>query len=109
MSLFDKITALFKNRKSNDDLDNKYRFHAYVGKFVKQNNNDIGESIAIEKGRIIVKNNEGLLSIPVEAVLNNTEYIFLGDFNKEESLELGKEWSLKKDIMNFDKNGMLIK
>ena len=38
----------------------------------------------------------------------NTENITVGDFNREESITLGKEWFERKDTLKFDKNGMMI-
>lgn len=101
MSLIDKISRCFKkNQSAKAD---------YVGKFVKQSNADIGESVAFEEGRIIVKSSNSFMSIPIEAVTANAENIVVGDFNKEESLKLGNEWYERKDALKFDKDGMLVK
>jgi len=81
----------------------------YIGKFVRQSNNDIGESIAVVENRLIIKNPDGIMSIPIEAVAGNAEYIVVGDFNKEEALRLGKEWFERKDTLKFDEKGMLIR
>jgi hypothetical protein len=48
------------------------------------------------------------MSIPIEAVLTNTETIVVGDFNREESLQRGKEWFERRDTLKFDEKGMLI-
>ncbi len=110
MSILNKISNCFKkNVKNPEEKGNKFNAHEYVGKFVKQNNTDIGESIAVEKDRIIVKNSDGIMSLPLEAVITNTESIVVGDFNREESLQLGKEWFDRKDTLKFDEHGMLIK
>jgi hypothetical protein len=107
MSISDKISSFFRikpQEKESGDL----RAHSYVGKFVKQNNVDLGESIGVDGRRIIIKNPENILSIPVEAVLKNAETLDVGDFNMDESLQLGKEWEERKDVMKFDEKGMLI-
>lgn len=107
MSILDKISSFFginPTEKESGDLS----AHSYIGKFVKQNNIAIGESIGVDGRRIIIKNPESILSIPVEAVLKNAEDIAVGDFNRDESLQLGKEWEERKDVMKFDKKGMLI-
>lgn len=107
MSISDKISSFFRikpQKKESGDL----RAHSYIGKFVKQNNIDLGESIGVDGRRIIIKNSENILSIPVEAVLKNAETIVVGDFNRDESLQLGKTWEERKDVMKFDEKGMLI-
>ena len=110
MSILNKISNCFKKNTGNPENEgNKSIAHDYVGKFIKQNNTDIGESIAVEKDRIIVKNPNGIMSIPLGAVITNTENIVVGDFNREESLQLGKEWFDRKDTLKFDEKGMLIK
>ncbi len=106
MSIFSRISNFFKN-PSEDKSEIKVR--AYIGKFVKHNNEDIGESIAIENGRIIVKNSAIILSLPLETILNNSEILTVGDFDREESIKLGKEWIEQKDVLKFDDRGMLIK
>ncbi len=108
MAILDKISNFF-TKKSEIQDDSKSIAHAYVGKFVKQNSENIGESIAVEEGRLIVKNSENIMSIPLEAVATNTDNIAVGDFNREESLVLGKEWFDRKDTLKFDDKGMLIK
>jgi len=82
--------------------------HSYIGKFVKQDYIEIGESIAVEGRRIIIKSPQNILSIPAEAILKNDQTISVGDFNRDEALQLGKEWDQRKDIMKFDEKGMLI-
>jgi hypothetical protein len=107
MSISDKISSFFRiktQEKESGDL----KAHSFIGKFVKQNNVDIGESVGVDGRRIIIKNPENILSIPVEAVLKNAETILVGDFNRVESLQLGKEWEERKDVMEFDEKGMLI-
>lgn len=108
MSLVNKISQFFnKDKSSKTKCEGK--ISDYVGKFVKQNNTEMGESVALEEGRIIVKSSDGFLSIPLEAVVANIENIVVGDFNKEESLKLGREWFERKDVLKFDKDGMLVK
>ena len=107
MSISDKISSFFRIKpKENESGD--LRAHSYIGKFVKQNNIDLGESIGVDGRRIIIKNPQNILSIPVEAVLKNAETLVVGDFNRDESLQLGKEWEERKDVMKFDEKGMLI-
>lgn len=107
MSISDKISSLFKRKPSEEGICD-ISAHSYIGKFVKQNNIDIGESIGVVGRRIIIKNPQNILSIPVEAVLKNAENLVVGDFIMEESLQLGKEWADRKDVMKFDEKGMLI-
>jgi len=107
MSIFSKISDFFKNPSEKESSD--FKVHAFIGKFVKQDNADIGESIAVDGKRIIIKNLESILSIPIESILKNTENIVVGDFDREESIKLGKEWEERKDILKFDEKGMLIK
>lgn len=107
MSILRKISEFFK--KPSEKESNDLKIHAFIGKFVKQNNADIGESIAVDGKRIIIKNLENILSIPIESILKNTENIVVGDFDREESIKLGKEWEERKDVLKFDEKGMLIK
>jgi hypothetical protein len=107
MSISDKIFSFFgikPRKKESGDLS----AHSYIGKFVKQDYLEIGESIAVDGRRIIIKSPGNILSIPVEAVLKNEQTISVGDFNRDESLQLGKEWDERKNVMKFDAKGMLI-
>ncbi len=106
MSLIKRISRIFK--KKGQGNEEKVYIHNYVGKFVVQNGIGIGESIALEGNRIIVKNSDSYVSIPVEKIAANSDKIVMGDFNREESLKLGKEWFEKKDTLKFDDKGMLI-
>ena len=81
----------------------------YIGKFVKQDYIDIGESIAIDGKRIIIKKSESIMSIPLEAIIKAGDNIRVGDFDMEESLRLGKEWEDQKDVLKFDDKGMMIR
>ncbi len=110
MSIFKKISDfLKKNKGASEKEDNKSRALVYTGKFVKQNGIDIGESIAVTEKGFIVKNPGTFMSIPFEAIVTNSEIIAVGDFNREESIELGKEWFERKDTLKFDEKGMLVK
>jgi len=107
MSILDKISIFFGIKpleKESSDL----RADSYIGKFVKQDYIVIGESIGVDGRRIVIKNPESVMSIPVEAVLKNEQTISVGDFNRDEALQLGKEWTERKDVMKFDEKGMLI-
>ena len=55
MSIIAKITGFFKKNPPNLEKDAQLKSHNYIGKFVKQDYIDIGESIAIEGKRIIIK------------------------------------------------------
>jgi hypothetical protein len=107
MSIFRKISDFFKKPSENESSDLK--IHEIIGKFVKNNNADMGETLAVDGRRVIIKNSENILSIPIEAVLKNSENILVGDFDREESIKLGKEWEERKDVLKFDEKGMLIK
>lgn len=109
MSIIAKITGFFKKNPKNSETDGKLDSHYYIGKFVKQDNTDIGESIGVEGKRIIIKNPESIISIPLEAVIKNAENIIVGDFDREDALRLGKEWADQKDILLFDEKGMMVK
>ncbi len=109
MSIIAKITSFFKKNPQNSEKDGQLKSHHYIGKFVKQDNTDIGESIGVEGKRIIIKNPERIISVPLEAIIKNAENIIVGDFDREEALKLGKEWADQKDILVFDEQGMLIK
>lgn len=111
MSFLNIISSFFKknNTQKQEKEVNKLNGHDYTGKFVKQNGTDIGESIAVDENRIVVKNAECIFSISGEAVTANAENILVGDFDREEAIRLGKEWFDRKDTLKFDEKGMLIK
>jgi hypothetical protein len=107
MSILDKISS-FLGIKPPEKESSDLRADLYIGKFVKQDYIEIGESIGVDGRRIVIKNPESVMSIPVEAVLKNEQTISVGDFNRDEALQLGKEWAQRKDVMKFDEKGMLI-
>lgn len=109
MSIITKITGFFKKNHENSEKEELSTVRLYIGKFVKQNNADIGESIAFEDKRIIIKNPERIISIPKEAIIRNEENIVVGNFDMEESIRLGKAWSDRRDILIFDEKGMMVK
>ena len=49
------------------------------------------------------------MSVPFEAIIKNTENIRVEDFDMEESLRLGREWADRKDVLEFDDKGMMIR
>jgi len=110
MSIINKISRFFRKNSRSAAVDNedKSRAHVYIGKFVTQSGIDIGESIAVVEKGIIVKSKDDFLSIPFEKVVTNAEKIAVGDFNREESLQCGKEWFDRKDTLKFDEKGMMI-
>jgi hypothetical protein len=108
MSILDKISSFFGIKPQEKESGNLIA-HSYIGKFVKQDYLEIGESIGVDGRRIIVKNPQKIMSIPVEAVFKNEQTISVGDFNMDEALQLGKEWDERKNVMKFDDKGMLIK
>ncbi len=108
MSLINKISQFFKIKSKSPEPEKKIKIHEYIAKRVKQNNTDIGESVAIEEKRVVVKNSDVYMSIPLEKIIANTEHIVVGDFNREESLQIGKAWCEKRDTLKFDNNGMMI-
>lgn len=111
MSFLNIISNFFKKNNTHkpEKEANKLNGHDYTGKFVKQNGTDIGESIAVDENRIIVKNAERIFSISRDAVTANAENILVGDFDREEAILRGKEWFDRKDTLKFDEKGMLIK
>ncbi|NJD77741.1 MAG: hypothetical protein FIB08_11710 [Candidatus Methanoperedens sp.] len=109
MSLIQKISLFLKKKQgTTQGKEEKPDFHNYIGKFVKQNGTKIGESIALDETRFIVKIPDGFISVPIATVTKNTENIEIGDFNMEESRKLGNEWFERKDTLQFDKNGMMV-
>lgn len=108
MSLINKIKKFFRKDKTEENKAEKLNAADYIGKFVKQKGNDIGESVAVSDARFIIKNKDDFLSVPVQAILKNHEFIEVGDFNLEECTKLGIEWNGKKDTLKFDEKGMMI-
>ncbi|VVB88159.1 Uncharacterised protein [uncultured archaeon] len=109
MSIISKVSGFFrKNNTESPKKKNIVNFREYTGKFVKQNAVDIGESVAIENNRVIVKSKDTYMAIPVEKITSNTDVIAVGGFDMDESLKFGKEWSEKRDTLKFDDKGMMI-
>lgn len=109
MSLISKISGFLKKIKpESGQKENNLDAREYTGKFVKQNGADIGESVALVNNRVVVKSKEYYMSIPLEKITANTDVIAVGDFDRDESLKFGKEWSDKRDTLKFDQNGMMI-
>lgn len=109
MSIIRKITGLLrKNNQESEQKENKLEAREYIGKFVKQNGFEIGESVAFDSNRIVVKSKENYMSIPLNKITANSDVIHVGGFDMDESIRFGKDWSEKKDILKFDKNGMMI-
>lgn len=106
MSLFNKISKFLD--KKDKAMEGKIRIHNFIAKRVKQNNTDIGEAVAVEETRFVIKNSGIYMSIPIEKIIANSEYIVVGDFNTEESLQLGKAWFERRDTLKFDENGMMV-
>jgi hypothetical protein len=106
MSIISKISNFFT--KNTSGKENNIRIRDYIAKRVKQKQTDIGESVAVEERRFVVKNSDVYMSIPLKNIITNDENIVVGDFNMEESLQFGKEWNEKRDTLKFDKDGMMI-
>lgn len=109
MSLISKISNFLKKiNQESGQKENNLDAREYTGKFVKQNGADIGESVALDNNRVVVKSKDYYMSIPLEKITTNTDFINVGDFDRDESLKSGKEWSEKRDTLKFDQNGMMI-
>lgn len=109
MSIIRNISGFFsKIIRDSEQKENKLDAREYTGKFVKQNGFEIGESVALENNRIVVKSKDNYMAIPIDKITANTDFIALGGFDMDESLRFGKEWSEKRDTLRFDKNGMMI-
>jgi len=109
MPIIRNISEFFRRKKrDSEQKEKKLDAREYTGKFVKQNGFDIGESVALENNRIVVKSKDNYMAIPVDKITANTDFIALGGFDMDESLKFGKEWSEKRDTLKFDNNGMMI-
>ena len=109
MSLISKLSDFLKKiNPENGQKENNLNAGEYTGKFVKQNGADIGETVALDNNRVVVKSKEYYMSIPLDKITANTDIIAVGDFDRDESLKFGKEWSEKRDTLKFDQKGMMI-
>ena len=116
MSFISKISRIFRKTDDQEEsapeetpvANNDIDIRDYLNKFVKQNATEIGESVTVHDDRLIVKNKDGFLAIPLDAVEDNSEDVVVGDFDTEEALRMGKEWSDNKDTLKFDEKGMMI-
>ena len=116
MSFISKISRIFRKTDEQEgsapeetpvakyDID----VRDYINKFVKQNATEIGESVTVHDDRLIVKNKDVFMAIPLDAVEDNSENIVVGDFDTEVALQMGKEWSDMRDTLKFDEKGMMI-
>lgn len=117
MSFISKITRIFRKTNEQDGsspektpvANNDIDVRDYINKFVKQNATNIGESVTVHDERLIVKNKDGFLAIPLDSIEDNSENIIVGDFDTEAALQMGKEWSDNKDTLKFDEKGMMIR
>jgi hypothetical protein len=109
MSIISKISGFF-SKKNQDRVqkESKINVREYIGKYVKQNGFDIGESVAFDNNRIVVKSKANYMAIPLDKITSNTDVIAVSGFDMDESLKAGKEWSEKRDVLKFDRNGMMI-
>jgi len=109
MSIITKISGFIRKKKQDSpQKESKLDAREYIGKFVKQNGFEIGESVAFDNNRIVVKSKDNYMAIPLERITANKDVIAVGGFDMDESLKFGKEWSEKRDALKFDKNGMMI-
>jgi len=109
MSIIRNISGFFsKIKRDSEQKENKLDAREYTGKFVKQNGFEIGESVAIDNNRIVVKSKDNYMAILVDKITANADFIAVGGFDMDESLKFGKEWSEKRDTLKFDTNGMMI-
>ena len=116
MSFISKISRIFRKTDDQEEsapektpvANNDIDIRDYLNKFVKQNATEIGESVTVHDDRLIVKNKDVFMAIPLDAVEDNSENIVVGDFDTEEALRMGKEWSDMKDTLKFDDKGMMI-
>jgi len=79
-------------------------------KFVLLDNNRIGETISVESGHLIFKQDAQNLYIPLSSVKEITdENVVVETFDRDEAVKLGKEWQDRTtDTLIFDENGMLM-
>lgn len=116
MSLISKITRIFRKNDEQEGsapdeksvAKNNIDIRIYLNKFVKQNDKDIGESVAVHDGRLIVKKREVYIAVPLDAIKDNSENIVVRDFDMDDALRMGKEWSDNRDTLKFDENGMMV-
>ncbi|MDI6889000.1 MAG: hypothetical protein QMC78_04840 [Methanocellales archaeon] len=107
MSIKNKIFSLFKGVEKEEDETPKVD---YLCKIVKCQGKKIGESITADEKRLLVKNKNEILAIPLEKVVEvSEESIIVDKFNKREAKKMGKLWKKEEaDKLKFDELGMMI-
>ncbi|MHC1583463.1 MAG: DUF5749 family beta-barrel protein [Methanosarcinales archaeon] len=105
-----EMTGFFR-RKKEKIPDEKILRSKYSCKYVKKGDGDkIGESIIVRGERLIVKSEERILAIPLEAVERTGEDdLLVKEFDETEAERVGEEWlNHQRDKLEFDEDGMLI-
>ncbi len=107
MSIKNKILGLLKGVDKDEDEALKVD---YLCKIVKCQGKKIGESITVDEERLLVKNKNEILAIPLKKVVEvSEENIVVDKFNKREAKKTGKSWKKEgTDKLKFDEQGMMI-
>ena len=67
-----------------------------ICRFVRKDGEEIGESIDVFDGHLIIKCSEDFYGIPLESVREDGEHLVVGEFNREEAKNVGERWIEQK-------------
>jgi len=67
-----------------------------ICKFVFKNGKEIGESIDVFDGYLIVKRAEEFFGVPLSAIRDDGERITISDFDEMEGKKIGEKWIAEK-------------
>ncbi len=63
-----------------------------ICRFVRKDGKEIGESIDIFDGHLIIKSSEKFFGVPLETVGEDGEFLVIGDFDEEKARTVGERW-----------------
>ncbi len=67
-----------------------------ICRFVRKDGREIGESIDVFDGHLIIKSSERFFGIPLDSVKEDGEYLVITEFDEENARNIGERWIEEK-------------
>lgn len=67
-----------------------------ICRFVRKDGEEIGESIDVFDGHLIIKSSEKFFGVPLDAVREDGEYLVIAEFDEENAISIGERWIEEK-------------
>ncbi len=67
-----------------------------ICRFVHKDGREIGESIDIFDGHLIIKSSGNFFGVPLEAVKEDGEFLVISDFDEKRARDVGEKWIEEK-------------